>query len=543
MSIGTVTLSGTLIATDEKPIAGEEIGIYTLLNLFQAAHVQNFTTGENGEYKIVYPFSKIGESLFFISSDRTHNKSVFKKFIVIDADKHDINIPSPPFVRKRFKPNPHQVTRKDSSSSFDKLLKSKLGNGWQSTLVRRLPAITTELNLPDLTTKDINDNFKLSSFPLGLDSIEMGFLRNTIFFSPPEQKDRERKTIYKVQPVLVGKQFTPSVQIEVENRFSKRVSKVSLSYEKDKWVSASKGDLHFAKLLYLANSAAVIEGLATRCLGWGFLLPSIYAQAFLTTISEKNPMHDLLKVYLTEDLLFERHLGILNPNPLWDLLKSSGLSSAELQRLGEQALRTPYSTEDEGRVGETSLPEKVQTFYQLILLPFVTQFFESYSETLGSNPEYWREIYNLSELFSSLQQGKPFINNPKKPAEGDLKRLKEWCMDALFYTLFMPFILRESLLYLTDLEFASLNHQLDPIPELPEIDPQLPPCGNTSIDNAWMQLTVLRDFYTKRRKHVMHMPEIKPVAVKLMPIQLKTLLDNNARDLKKAGISLSDLKV
>lgn len=563
MAVGNVTLSGGLVYKDNSPVVGKKISVYSLPGSFKAVHIKDFNTEKDGSYKLEYPLKELNEPLVFICHEENDIVPIFKKFISISANKHKIDIPSPPIARKKQKANPHRLTRKDSTISFHHLAKSTIGKNWQAELTKFLPDVTTEI---------IQNSYRYASFSLSNERAEIKFINNTLFFNAPTHSEKERKSVHTVSSFKqknnpegrredtpeVLKRNIPEVEIEIQHRLAQSIMSVSIRYQDGEWIKAAKNDPDYEKLLYIANSSAILIGLATRGLAWGYVYPSMYAQAFLTAISEKNPLHQFLGLFLNDDFLIGRHLGMPFANPLIDLLTSSGLKMDEIQQLTESSLVTPYILQTDGRA---------KLFCDLIIEPFVTKFFEYHSEIIRS--KHWEEIFQLSKTFAALhpretQQNdlKPFIDNPIEPVSGDIANLKIWCKEALFYTLFMPFELRESMMYLTDLEFASLNPKSDEIQ-----DAELPQYGGTSPENALMQLPKVRHFLETKRSKLLsrmlklaNMPKMKEKNILselsnllgdkkmadskiILPVlkHLNELLENNAVELKKKGVNVYDL--
>lgn len=533
MSVRSVSLQGVLQFPDQKPITGKKVDVYALTDLFKAVHVKELTTEDDGKYRLEYQAQSLKEALVLIIPGKSSKHSLLKKFIPIGENTPEIKIPSPPMRQKKRKLNPHKISRRDSSSSFDELAKSTLGADWESVLLPHLPNKTAEL---------IQKSYKKAHLPLQKEEVVIDFILNSLFFNEPTHAEQEGKVIYTT-PGLNGEKFIqkriPEARFILRHNLTLHMESVAVRYQGEEWITATKNDPNYFRILYLANSAAIVTGLSSRLLALGYVLPSLYAQAFLTSISEKNPLHQLLKAHLTDSLLIDRHIGLPLPNPILSLLNAAGIKSEEIKPLIESALKNPPCLGMERPTIQHALTRQAHDFKEKIIVPYVETFFECHKEAIISS--YWEEIYRLSQTFAALhpsnaetqqEWSKPFIAASKNPQKGEVILLRNWCEEALFYATFMPFAVRESVKFLTDLRFASLNPENQAFNEAGNA---LDPYGATTPENATKQLSKVDQFLEKRKTPLLKLSNISPALLKL--------LEDNAKELKVIGIDIEALTI
>lgn len=492
MTVKNVTISGVLCTSDDKPLANTNVDVYQLTDLFHATVLTQFKTNELGKYEFTYPMSGLIDSLALIGSNRGKGEPLLKKFLHVTESHPDVTIHSPAAQQKKRR-STHRQSRVQHSPS-DKLAKKSWGPDWEIKVMEAIP---------DKTTESIQESFRSDPIPDD-EQDQLAFLFNSLFWNPPEKSEKGKRLRYAV--TLDGldqyaRKEIPEATIDLQRiKGLFYIEKVALRFQNEEWKECTPKDPEYKRFRYLANSAAIIKGLSSRLVGLRFVLPSLYSQAFLSTISEKNPLRVLLGAHLTDSYLIDNHLGLPLQKPLIEVTKCSDVSPAEMvQLLLEQLLSPPFVMPSKPTV-QDNFAKGFYFYRDQIVKPTIADFFECnrhHFENSRERPEnkFWGEIYAMSKTFASLhplnathQEGwwKPFIENPHTPGKGEIQKLKDWCENALLLNTLLPYVINKNLDYLTDLRFATLKpvHQA-----LQDDNATLEEFGGTTPDQAIKHLS------------------------------------------------------
>lgn len=527
MTVKNVTLSGDLFDINKKAIADKKIDVYRLNDLFTATLIHQITTNPTGNYELNYQMNGLKDHLVLIAPGQA-GESLFKKYIPVSENHPNVTIPSPPLQQKKKRSN-HRHSHQ-SVSNFDDLAKRTLGPDWESQLIDRIPNKTTPL---------IQESYRETQLPLQ-EQEELNFLLNSLFWNPPKVEKDGRRLRFYITPSDTGRyerKEIPEVIIDLKLKVLYSIESVSLRYKDEVWVECKPKDPDFKRFLYLANCTAISIGLIGRLVGLGLVLPNMYAQAYLATISSKNPLKQLLGAHLTETLLINQHIGLPATKPLLELAKCTGMTQDEMEKIvQEQLLSDPLEIAQKPTIQENFA--RTLLYYKMnVIRPVVSDFFEYHRYAFEG--QFWGEIYQLSNAFAELHPlgakkdlgwWSPFTKSPLKPGKGEMQKFKEWCENALLITTFMPHAIAKSVDYLTDLRFASLlpiNRALE------EDQKSFETHGGTTPENAAKQLSRAYLFLQKEGTPLLFLPKKYPT--------FNTHLENTAEVLRAYGVDPADL--
>lgn len=491
MTVKNVTISGVLCTKDNLPLINNKVDVYQLTDLFHATVLTQVQTDANGKYEFTYPMTGIQDSLALLSPNQRKGVPALKKFLLVTEDNPAVTIHSPALQQKKLR-STHRHSRVQYSPS-DKLAKRSWGPDWEINAMKAIP---------DTTTATIQESFRKKPIPDN-EQEELAFLFNSIFWDPPKISEDGRGMRFSV--------FTKGLEQHANNEIPsaiinlKRIKglfyidRVSLRFRKEKWRECAPNDPDYRRFIYLANSAAIIKGLSSKLVNWQYVLPSLYAQAFLSTISEHNPLRELLGAHLTESLLIDNHLGLPIQKPLIEVTKCSAIAPAEMvEMLLNQLSSQPFVMPEQPLVQE-NFAKAFHFYKEKIITSTIATFFDcnrTKFENSRDRPvnKYWAEIYALSQTFAALHPlngthskgwWKPFIESPNTIGKGEFQKLKNWCEEALLLTTFFPYVIKKNMDYLTDLRFATLK----PINQgLQEDQKTFDEYGGTTLDQAIQQL-------------------------------------------------------
>ncbi|MFV0339654.1 MAG: hypothetical protein ACK5MA_03350 [Parachlamydiaceae bacterium] len=372
MTLRTVAFSGVLVTPDNRPVVDKQVKVFSIPDLFWAVHVTDVETQKNGNYELQYQSSSLQEGLILLIQSDHH--VYLKKFIPIHENSPAVTIPSPTFQPKKRRLNADTSRRRSRSHSTptERLAKSTLGRDWEKQIRDQLPNKTTAL---------VQQCYKLPPIPLNDDQVEANFLMNSLFWGEPERNEGERKLIYKI-PLVHAEKGLPEVEIVLKQQFAFKVESVSLKYSGEAAVKVLRGDPGFLGALYNANCSAIVHGLIGKVLAWGYLLPSLYTQTFLTAISARNPLHVLLREYLTDSLLINSHLGLPTCSAISDLVTTTGIKPSDASVFVKAALAQPQLVHFTSPTTQQALATQAATFRERILRPYVEVFFEYHKEKI-----------------------------------------------------------------------------------------------------------------------------------------------------------------
>lgn len=527
MTIKNVTLSGELYNSDKIAIAEKKIEVYQLSNLFHAHVLQTLFSDPHGGYQLTYQMNGLKDHLVLLIPG-LGSDSLFKRYVFISEDHPQVTIPTPPLTQKKKRSN--QRSARLISSNFDELAQRTLGSDWQSKLIEQIPNRTTPL---------IQESYRENQIPLN-EQEEINFLLNSLFWRAPKIEREGKRLRFHTTPRTSSRfdrKELPEAKIELNYKNLYHIKSVSIRYKNEDWMTCTPKDPEYKRFLYLANSTALNVGMIAKLIGWGMVLPNLYTQAYLSTISDHNPLKILLGAHLTESLLIDQHLGLPLNKPLLELAKCSGFDDEEMANIIKKQLRTPPLETPVKPSIQENFARTLQYYKMNVIRPTVSDFFEYHRYAFEEH--FWGEIYQLSQTFSELhplssttEQGwwNPFVKSGNAPQKGEMQKLKEWCENALLITTFLPHAIAESVNYLTDLRFASLN----PVNKaLQEDQTSFDPHGGTTPENAAKQLSRTTLFLQKGGIPLNELPKTYDT--------FKTHLENAAEVLRAYGLDPAEL--
>ncbi|MCB1106669.1 MAG: hypothetical protein KDK76_01065 [Chlamydiia bacterium] len=338
------------------------------------------------------------------------------------------------------------------------------------------------------------------------------------------------------------------------------IEEVVIQKGQDPWLHYAPHEKGFENALYVANSMALIKGEIVSHLGLGHLVTEQNAMAVFRTIN-MNPIGQLLKPHLRGVLEINRRGTdqIFGPN---GILNVSGLSVNGITKALQDVMSGVCFSNFKPRkaINDEHRFARAENRYWEIVSDVVDQFF---LEKEGDILTHWHEIFYLSECLVSHSmpyrawEGKEYsewvdtneIDNPflpgrvtidgetkamrpittskGGPAEGDIKRAKQFCRYAIFSATFWHWAVHTSQgKWGTNLKIASLAPR----------EPVTLPYGDVDPQDAAKQLSLAHTFTDFDRGHLVdniHGDIYSPLIEKLSSEEEKTLFASIGYDIGK----------